>query len=115
MVVLDHLEDVLGDDAPPGLAAAVGALVSRVAEGAGARVHLVLVVDRCSFARLDQLGLPLAFRPMPGSWQTVERLDETVVAEILDRTAVHSGTFFEAGLPAAVAADLCRDRPVLAS
>jgi HEAT repeat protein len=113
VIVLDHLEDALWDEAVPGRAAALGTLVSRVVEEAGTRVHLVLVVDRDAFALLDGLGLPPAFQPAPGSWYTVGRLGEKVVAEILDRTAVHSGTFFETGLPAVVAADLCHDRRCL--
>ncbi len=113
VIVLDHLEEVLADEAAPGRAAALGGLVSRVVEGAGGRVHLVLVVDSAAFARLDALGLPPAFRPAPGTWYTVERLGDTAVAEILDRTAVHAGTFFEVGLPATIAADLCGDRRCL--
>lgn len=113
VIVLDHLEQVLSDRAPPRAAAALGAMIARVVEGAAGRVHLVLVIDRDAFARLDALGLPPAYRPPPGSWHAVERLDEAAVAEILERTAVHSGTFFEVGLPAIIAADLCRERRCL--
>jgi len=108
VVILDHLEEVLLDQAPASQAAALGGFVARVAEGAGTRVHFVLVVDRAAFASLDRLGLPVALQPRPGAWLTVERLDEATVIDILDRTAQRSGTFFDAGLPAAVAADLCR-------
>ncbi|HEX2658052.1 MAG TPA: HEAT repeat domain-containing protein [Polyangia bacterium] len=108
VVILDHLEEVLLDEAPPSQATALGGFVARVAEGAGPRVHFVLVVDRAAFASLDRLGLPAALQPRPGAWLTVERLDEATVIDILDRTAQRSGTFFDAGLPAAVAADLCR-------
>ncbi|HEY4394738.1 MAG TPA: HEAT repeat domain-containing protein [Polyangia bacterium] len=108
VIVLDHLEEVLLDQTSSSQAAALGGFIARVAEGAGTRVHFVLVVDRAAFANLDRLGLPTALQPRPGSWITVERLDEATVADILDKTAQRSGTFFEPGLPAAVAADLCR-------
>jgi len=107
VIALDHLEDVLMDQAPSSRAAALGGFITRVCEGAGGRVHFVLVVDRAAFANLERLGLPVALQPRPGSWITVERLDQKTVADILDRTAQRSGTFFEPGLPAVVAADLC--------
>jgi HEAT repeat protein/type II secretory pathway predicted ATPase ExeA len=108
VLVLDHLEEVLQDHGSASAAAALGLFIARVAEGAGPRVRFVLVVERAAFANLDRLGLPAALQPRSGSWVTVERLDQATVADVLDRTAQRSGTFFEPGLPAVVAADLCR-------
>ncbi|MEP6654113.1 MAG: HEAT repeat domain-containing protein [Myxococcales bacterium] len=113
VMVLDHLEHALSDQAGPGAASAVSAFVSRVVEGAGPKVHLVLVIEREAFPHLDRLLLPPAFRASGGFWYTVERLDEAAVAEILERTAVLGGTLLEAGLPALMAADLCRDQRCL--
>ena len=42
---------------------------------------------------------------------TLTRFGEAVVADIIERTAVQSGTRFETGLAAAVAADLVREGP----
>ena len=113
VMVVDHLERALSDLAEPGAASAVSAFVSRVVEGAGPKVHLVLVIEREAFPHLDRLLLPPAFRASGGFWYTVERLDEAAVAEILERTAVLGGTLLEAGLPALMAADLCRDQRCL--
>ena len=113
VMVLDHLETVLGDDASPGTANALSIFVTQVLEGAAGKVHLVLALDSDMFTRLDRLVLPLPFRPAGGFWYTLQRLDETTVAEILERTAVHAGTQLEAGLPAQIAADLCREERCL--
>jgi HEAT repeat protein len=107
VLVLDHLEETLNADGP---AAAVVALLARVVEAGGARLRLVLAVDAAAAPRLPQL------RDAAGSgatgpaltWMSLERLSGERATEILERTALQSGTFFEAGLSAVVASDLCR-------
>ena len=109
VLILDHLEQVLtGDDVA---AAALVALVARVVEAGGSRLRLVLSIDAPAAARLSQLRDAAAFAATPPSWMILERLTESRAAEILERTALQSGVFFEAGLSAAVAADLCRAGP----
>src|SRR3954469_13574667 len=56
VVVLDHLEALFADDAPPGAAAAVGTLAAGLADAAPGRARLVLVVDDVSVGRLDRLA-----------------------------------------------------------
>jgi len=106
VLIFDHLEDALSDEV--GRGADLGALVARVIEQGGNRLRLVLSVDDASFARLDQLrdggGAALA----ASAWMTLPGLAQGQVSEILERTAIQSGTFFENGLATAVAADLCR-------
>jgi HEAT repeat protein len=108
VLIFDHLEDALSDEV--GRGADLSAVIARVVEKGESRLRLVLSVDDASFARLDQLrdggaGAALA----ASAWMNLPGLSQDQVSEILERTAVQSGTFFEQGLPAAVAADLCRE------
>jgi HEAT repeat protein len=107
VLIFDHLEDALSDEV--GRGADLGALLARVLEQGGNRLRLVLSVDDASFARLDQLREAGAGAALAASaWMTLPGLSQDQVSEILERTAIQSGTFFENGLPGAVAADLCR-------
>jgi HEAT repeat protein len=109
VLILDHLEQVLtGDDA---VAATLVALVARVVEAGGSRLRLVLSIDAAAAARLSQLRDAAGLAALPPAWMILERLTETKAADILERTALQSGVFFETGLSAAVAADLCHDGP----
>ena len=92
---------------------AVAELALRVLEEAP-RTRLVLAVDEEAHARLDPLLAALAPQTSKGGVPpavTLPRLPEPVVADILERSAVQSGTSFESGLAAAVAADLTREGP----
>jgi HEAT repeat protein len=107
VLVFDHLEEALSDEV--GRGADLGALLGRVVEQSGTRLRLVLSVDDTAFARLDQLRDAGANAALATStWMTLSGLAQAQVAEILERTAIQSGTFFENGLATAVAADLCR-------
>ncbi|HET6283672.1 MAG TPA: HEAT repeat domain-containing protein, partial [Polyangia bacterium] len=103
VLILDHLEEVLSDEI--GAAADLGTLLARVVEAGGNRLRLVLSVDEAAFARLDQLKESAGVTPTPGAWMTLERLSATQATEILERTALQTGVFFESGLSAAVAED----------
>jgi HEAT repeat protein len=109
VLIFDHVEEALSDEM--GLGAELGALIARVLEGGGNRLRLVLSIDETSFARLDQLREAGGPAVGAGAWMTLPRLSEAQCAEILERTAVQSGTSFESGLASAVAADLCREGP----
>jgi HEAT repeat protein len=107
VLVFDHLEEALSDEV--GRGADLGALLARVVDQGGNRLRILLSVDDASFARLDQLRDAGASGALASSvWMTLPGLSQEQVAEILERTAIQSGTFFETGLPGAVAADLCR-------
>jgi HEAT repeat protein/predicted ATPase len=114
VLIFDHLEEALSDEV--GRGADVGALLARVLDQGGSRMRVLLSVDEAFFARLDQLreagaGVALA----SSAWMTLPGLTQEQVSEVLERTAIQSGTFFENGLAGAVAADLCsagRCRPL---
>ncbi len=112
LLVLDHVETLLSSDAaePVGdLARLLGA----AAAAAGPRLRLLFSVEAGSFHRLDALVAASGLSPAPGSWLELGRLTEPQVAEIVEQTALQTGTVFEAGLAKVVAADLCREGPCL--
>ena len=116
MLILDNLEEVLAPRAGQpagGGAAAVAEMALRVVQEAP-RTRLVLAVDDDAYARLETittaLGGPSGKLGMPVT-MTLPPLTEAAIADIIERSAVQSGTPFEAGLAAAVAADLVRNGP----
>jgi HEAT repeat protein len=116
LLVLDHLEELL-DDAP-GVEAetALVALTSflKVATaGAGSRLRVLLVVESALFHRLDRLQEMAGVAPAAGSWMELARLRDPQVAQILEQTALNTGTFFEANLSSVMAKDLCQAEPCL--
>jgi HEAT repeat protein/DNA-binding MarR family transcriptional regulator len=116
LFVLDHLEELIGDNANPASTVALPALAEllKVAmAGSGSRLRLLLCIDGASFHRLERLHEAAAISPAPGAWMELGRLGEAQVAEILEQTALNTGTFFEAGLADLMAADLCRPGPCL--
>lgn len=116
VVICDHLEQLLAPTAEPnGAPEPVDARLQRLAAllgpalAAGSRLRVLLCIEASEFARLDRLAqLAPALAPGAGAWLAIERLDATAVAEIIEQTALATGTFIEAGLPRVVAADLCR-------
>src|SRR5499427_7971118 len=116
VLILDNLEEVLAPlrGRPDGEGAtAVAEMALRVVEEAP-RTRIVLSIDDAAFARLDAitgaLGGPTGKLGVPSA-MTLPRLSEAAVADIIERSAVQSGTPFETGLAAAVAADLVREGP----
>jgi HEAT repeat protein len=109
VLVLDHLEQALTGRA----ATAVTALIARVVEGGGARLRLVWAVDDVAVARLAPLRDAAGLGATAPAAMILERLTQAQAAQILERTALQSGTFFEAGLSDAIAADLCGGHPCL--
>ncbi len=108
VLILDHLEEVLG----PGPAADttdVTALCTQVVDEGGPLLRLMLSIDEAAFAHLEPLRTALRSKVGGRATTTLPLFKETQVADILERSAVQSGTPFEKGLAAAVAADLCRD------
>jgi HEAT repeat protein len=109
VLILDHLEEALGPRADEG--SDVIALCSQVVEEGGPLLRLVLSIDEAAFARLETMRMALRSKIGARASTTLPRLPEARVADILERSAVQSGTPFENGLAAAVAADLCRSGP----
>jgi hypothetical protein len=105
VLILDHLEQALtGDKAG---ADAIAALIKRVVEAGGARLRLVLAIDAAASARLAPLADAAGLGTTAPASMILEPIGQDQAAQILERTALQSGTFFEAGLSDAVAADLC--------
>jgi HEAT repeat protein len=116
VLILDNLEEVFAPGAgqPAGRgAAAVAEMALRVVQEAP-RTRLVLAVDDDAYARLETittaLGGPSGKLGVPVT-MTLPALTEATIADIIERSAVQSGTPFETGLAAAVAADLVRNGP----
>jgi HEAT repeat protein len=118
LLVLDHLEDLLGDH-PDDIATAaldtLATLLKAAIAGAGSRLRILLCVDASLFHRLERIHEIVGISPAPGGWMELARLTQAPVAEILEQTALNTGTFFEAGLADLMAADLCRTGPCLPS
>ncbi len=109
-LIFDHLEEALGEGADTA-AAELTALVSQVVDEGGPLLRLVLSIDEAAFAHLETLRTAIRSRvAQPGgrATTTLPSFKEAPAADILERSAVQSGTPFENGLAAAVAADLCR-------
>jgi len=106
-LIFDHLEEALR----PGAAdmADVTALATQVVDEGGPLLRLVLSIDEAAFAHLETLRTALRAKVGGRATTTLPLFKEAQVADILERSAVQSGTPFEKGLAAAVAADLCRD------
>ncbi len=109
VLILDHLEEALGPRAEEG--SDVIALCAQVVDEGGPLLRLVLSIDEAAFARLETMRMALRSKIGARASTTLPRLPEARVADILERSAVQSGTPFEPGLAAAVAADLCRAGP----
>ena len=109
VLILDHLEEALGPRADEG--SDVIALASQVVDEGGPLLRLVLSIDEAAFARLETMRMALRSKIGARASTTLPRLPEARVADILERSAVQSGTPFENGLAAAVGADLCRNGP----
>jgi len=112
-LILDNLEELFESSRlqkEGGGVAAVTELALRVVEEAP-RTRVVLSIDDAAFARLDAitsaLGGPSGKLGAPAA-MTLAPLGQDAVADIIERSAVQSGTPFETGLAGAVAADLVR-------
>jgi HEAT repeat protein len=114
LLILDHLETVLNSD--PGEDATLdelAQLLTKVSEAAGPRLRILFSVDSSSFHRLDRLYKACDLTPAAGAWMELGRLSQEDATQILEQTAVGTGTFFEAGLASLMAGDLCREHGCL--
>jgi HEAT repeat protein len=116
LMVLDHLEELLDDNVDETAIAALETLASllKVATaGSGSRLRILLCIESSLFHRLERLYAVAGIAPTPGGWMELGRLNEEHAAEILEQTALNTGTFFEAGLANLMAADLSNAGPCL--
>ena len=116
LLVLDHLEELLDDQADETAVAARDALASLLklaVAGSGGRLHILLSIEASLFHRLELLHELAGIVPAAGGWYELSGLAEPHAAEVLEQTALNTGTFFEAGLAALMAADLCKSGPCL--
>ena len=113
LLILDHLETLVAAPRAAERLAAVGSLLAAVGNAVGPRMRFLLCVEAASFHKLDNFHAVAGFSPLPGAWRELRRLDQAHATEILEQTALQTGTVFEAGLASSIAADLCRDGPCL--
>lgn len=113
VVILDHVETIVADSADPAIVAGLGAVIAAAATAAGPRLRFLFSVETTAFCQLDRLHDACGLSPQAGTWTTLGRMPEADVAQVLEQTALHTGTFFEEGLAQTIAADLCRHGPCL--
>jgi HEAT repeat protein len=114
LLVLDHLEELLGGDADTEAnLAALGAFLKVATAGAGDRLRILAVIDSAFFHRLQRLQEAAGITPAAGAWMELRGLGESQAAEIVEQTALNTSTFFEAGLAQVMARDLCQGGPCL--
>jgi HEAT repeat protein len=77
--------------------------------GAIEGAHVLFVVDDDDLWRFESLEGKVG---RIGGRFRLERLDESMVAEVLERTVLAGGAYFESGLSSVIATDLARKGPV---
>ena len=116
LLILDHVETLFGDevedtdDTAP-LAHLSNWIASAVASS-GNRLRILICVDSGYFHRIGRLQKRAKLAPALATYE-LARMGEEQVAQVLEQTVLNTGTFFEAGLSKAMAADLCRTGPCL--
>lgn len=116
LLILDHLEELVGDhvdDTALAALADLAAFIKVTMAGSGGRLRVLLCIESRLFHRLERLYEAAGISPAAGGWMELGPLDQATVADILEQTALNTGTFFEAGLADAMAADLCQNGPCL--
>lgn len=113
VLLLDHLEEVLRDDAPPeALVSLTNFLRDVLGNASQPSLRLVFSIESASYPRLGRF-LPRSVLSATGATLEIARLPEDRVAQIIEQTVLQTGTFIEQGLAQLAAADLCRTGPCL--
>ncbi len=107
VLVLDRLEDLVGERADEKVANGVAEFIRRILTAGGATLRVLLSIDAAAFARLSGL-LPAGALSTAGATLVLEGFDEEHAAAVIEQTALQTGTFIEAGLAGLMAGDLCR-------
>lgn len=113
MLILDDLSDLLDDAAGEQVARPLLHLVSRLAVDESARARVLFCVDSDSYHHIAALQKQARVVLPPANIYTLHRLHKQDCTEIIEQTALASGTYFEAGLAALMAQDLTAQGPVL--
>ena len=85
-------------------------ILRRVAQSKTTRV--LFAIDDTSLHRLDPFEKVVGPIAAPGARLRLERFDEGRASDVLERTVLGGGAYFEAGLSREMAQDLCIDGPV---
>ena len=107
VLILDHLETVVSDDAQPADLEKLSAFLGGVLAAAGPRLRLLFSLDSDSYHLLGRL-LPRSVLAATGATFELRTFDEDQAAAVIEQTALQTGTFIEAGLAGKIATDLCR-------
>lgn len=86
------------------------ALLQQAGQVAG--LKLLFVVDDADLWRLESLERRLGHLGRGGARLRLGLLDEATTVEVIERTVLGGGAYFEAGLSQQMALDLCRHGPV---
>ena len=132
VVIFDHIGDALARDsrgqlvsyhaeqaqaaaAGPGPSALVDTLsdfMTRVARAAGERARFLLCVEADRLFWLGALEQRLGMSIPPQAKYALQPLSTRGASEVIERTVLAGGTYFEDGLSAVIASDLTNDGPV---
>src|SRR5207248_8182591 len=90
------------------LAAGLADFMTRVARMAGERVRFLLVAESTRLLWLGQIEQRIGLSIAPGARYVLAPLGTRGAAEVIERTVLASGAYFEEGLSGILAADLTR-------
>ncbi len=111
LLVVDHLESVLAPGREADRDRLAGILAAAVAAFAGQRLRFLFVVDGDACQLLDPFLVASGLAPVPGASMNLSRMEQSAATEVIEQTALQTGTFLEAGLAGLIAGDLCKFGP----
>jgi HEAT repeat protein len=107
LLLLDDLGAALSDQGRLDLLVTI---LRRVAQSKGTKV--LFAIDDTSLHRLDPFEKLVGPIGPVGTRVRLERFDEGRAADVIERTVLGGGAYFESGLSREMAEDLCSDGPV---
>ncbi len=108
VLMLDHLETVVGDNASAQARDRLTQFLAGVLAAGGPQLRLLFSIDSDAYHLLGRL-LPRSVLAATGATFELRTFDEDQAAAVIEQTALQTGTFIEAGLASKMATDLCRD------
>jgi HEAT repeat protein len=112
ILLLDHLETIVGPEAPAGPREALVRFLSEVLAAGGQRLRLLFSIEARAYHLLGKL-LPRSVLAATGSTFELHPFSADQAAAVIEQTALQTGAFIEAGLAGLMANDLCRRGPCL--
>jgi len=106
VLIFDHLGDALERDEEGRVTTMVADFMTRVARSAGERVRFLLVAESIRLMWVSQIEQRIGTTIPPSARYVLEPMGTRGVAEIVERTVLAGGTYFEEGLSAIIASDL---------